>query len=63
MSSPKSSFSIKKDKEDISNNIMKPDNPPIKDPKNNLIFEIVLFKTIDIPSNSIKSNKKLIKKT
>ena len=63
MINPKRSFKIKKANDEILNRIIKPDKPPIEDPRNNLILEVCLFKTIEIPSNSIKSNKKLIKKT
>ena len=43
--------------------IIKEETPPNKDPKKNLNLEQVLFKIIEIPSNNIKSNKKLTKKT
>ena len=60
---PRISFNKKKEKEDILNKTRKPDIPPRSDPKNNLIFNIFFFKAIEIPSNNIKSNKELIKKT
>lgn len=60
---PRKSFKIKKEKEDIENRIIKPEIPPKKEPKNNLSLLTLLFNTIDIPSNNMKSNKKLIKKT
>ena len=61
--SPNINFSIKKETEDKENKIINPDNPPITEDNNNLTFDIFLFKTIEIPSNNIKSNKKLTKKT
>ena len=63
MSNPNSIFKKKNVIEDMEKNIINPETPPIKDPKNNLTLEVVLFNTMDIPNNSIKSNKKLIKKT
>ncbi len=60
---PKNNFNIKKKEEDISNKIISPDKPPIIDPKNNLLFNMFLFNTIEIPNNNMKSNKELIKKT
>lgn len=61
--SPRIIFSIKKDKFEIFKNIIKPDKPPIIDPKINLSFTIFLFKKKDIPKRSKRSKKKLTKKT
>ena len=63
MINPKKSFKIKKDNDDILKKTINPDRPPIKDPKNSFVFITFLFKTIEIPSNNIKSNIKLTKKT
>ena len=63
MISPRRSFKIKKNNDDILKRIIKPDRPPIKDPKKSFIFVRFLFKTIETPSNNIKSNIKLTKKT